>query len=245
MRDLLRGINALRRGFALLVSDGELRRLALLPFLLNVFLFAICLPLAAWKLAGWAGSLLPGDGAMHGLLAGLLELVVAAAILLGGLFLFSVIGSVIATPFSAKLAGAIERRFIARNGGEGLLPLRRSAGAIGSAGSAVGRLVVFLLFYPPILALQLIPVAGVVLFTICSFLYGTFVLSYDFSDPAMERHLDTFGQKRRYLLARKGLYLGFGGASFLLMLIPVANLLLLPICIAGGTLLYLEEATRS
>ncbi len=241
VRDLIRGVDSLRRGFALLRSVPRLRRLALLPFLLNLVLFVVGVPLAVWFAAHWSGSLLPESGFWSsGAVRVVLELIVGVLIAVGALFLFSAVGSAIAAPFSALLSEAIEEHVLIEHGMTPASSPGTLQGVVQSLGSAFGRLFLFLLCYPPILALQLIPGAGVILFPLLSFLYGAFVLSFDFSDPTFERHIDGFRAKLRYLLDHRALYLGFGGGAVAMMLVPVLNLLLIPVCVAGGTLAYLE-----
>ena len=149
----------------------------------------------------------------------------------------------IAGPFNGPLSEAVERYERERRG----LPAvgTENRGVIRDAGRAVlyeiGRLILFLLFYPFIFAVQFIPGIGVILHPILAFLYAAFVLSVDFSDPTLDRHLDRFRDKLRYVWKRKSTYLGFGGGAFALMLIPFINLAVIPICVVAAALLYMEE----
>jgi CysZ protein len=110
--------------------------------------------------------------------------------------------------------------------------------------TAISRLFIFLLCYPPIFATQFIPGAGVFIHAVLAALYGAFVLSIDFSDPTFERHLDRFRDKVRFIWRRKALYLGFGLTAVGMAIIPIVNFLLLPLGVAAAAILYLEEMER-
>jgi CysZ protein len=246
IRQILHGANALRRGFHLLRTVRSLRRLAFIPFLLNVVFFGVGIPFSIWLLSDWFSGLFPDIGWFSGALLLILEVLVALVIIVGSLFLFSTVGGIIGAPFNGWLAEAIEQHV---NGAGGAIYQTanrdRTAGCIGGILTAFGRLGIFLLFYPPILALQLIPGFGTLLSTVCAFLYGVFVLSFDFTDPAFETRRLPFRERVRFILRRKALYLGFGGGAVVMMLVPVVNLLLMPVCVAGGTLLFLEQAVET
>jgi CysZ protein len=245
LRDLLRGANALRRGFMLLRSVRSLRRLAMVPFLVNVLLFGVGIPIAIFCATFRVADLLPDVGLLTGLLRTIIQILIGLVIIIGSLFLFSTIGGIVSAPFNGPLAEGIERYRREQSGAINREANRDStAGCIGGVVTASGRLGIFLVFYPPILALQLIPVVGTLLSPICAFLYGAFVLSFDFTDPIFEYHGLRFRERIRFILRRKALYLGFGGGAVAMMLVPVLNLLLMPVCVAGGTLLFLDEVDR-
>jgi CysZ protein len=245
LRDFLRGADAVRRGFNLLRTVQSLRRHAFLPFLLNIVLFVIGIPMAIWFGSDWIGGLIPDFGWVAGPLRILAQLLVAIVIGISALFLFTAVGSAIAAPFNGLLAEGIERYRSQQSGAINPAENRDTpAGFVTSIVMAFARFGIFLVFYPFILALQLIPVAGPVLYAVCAFLYGTFVLSFDFTDPIFERHGVRFRQRIGFLLQHKAMYLGFGSVSVVLMFVPFANLLLMPVCVAGGTLLYLEQIER-
>lgn len=243
MRNFFKGLGAHFRAVRLLASNGRLRRLALVPFLINVAVFLVGIPLASWGAVRLVDSLFGDASPLVQFLTIVLQILVVVAVLLAGIFLFTLVGTVIAGPFSGALSEGVERHERERRG----LPAERGAGRgiLRDAGRSViysaGRLLLFLLLYPFIFAVQFIPAVGPFLHPVLAFLYAAFVLSVDFSDPVLDRRLDTFREKLRYVRQRKGTYLGFGGGALLLMLIPFLNLLVIPVCVTAGTILYLQE----
>ena len=85
-----------------------------------------------------------------------------------------------------------------------------------------------------------IPVVGILLQPVLAALYGSFVLSLDFSDPTFERHLPRFRDRVGYIGRHKARYLGFGLTAVAMALVPIVNFLLLPVGVAAAAMLYLE-----
>ena len=160
-----------------------------------------------------------------------------AAIIVGSLFLFVIVGNVIAAPFNSALSEAIEAHLTGRAPAN--VP-GAFTGAMRGVLTALGRLALFVLLYPPILATQFIPVVGILLQPVLAALYGSFVLSLDFSDPTFERHLPRFRDRVGYIGRHKARYLGFGLTAVAMALVPIVNFLLLPVGVAAAAMLYLE-----
>ena len=243
---MFRGLIAHGQAIRLLAADQRIRRLAAVPFAINVGLFLVGVPFAVWGALSLIESML---GRLDGIAgAGVVGLKVIAviAVVIGSVFLFGIIGAAIAGPFSGPLSEAVERRERERRGMAPMPSSSRSLLTDVSRGLAysIGRLILFLLIYPLIFALQLIPGAGQILFTILAFLYSTFVLSVDFSDPLLDRYVDTFRRKLAWVWNRKGLYLGFGAGCVLLMLVPIVNLAMIPVCVVAGTIVGVGEMEK-
>jgi CysZ protein len=236
--EFFRGLRAPFRALGLLASAPRLRKLAMLPLVVNMALFAVGVPLVVWLGVHLIGTWLPANGAIESVLRVLLEIVIAAAVIVGSLFLFVVVGNVIAAPFNSALSEAIEEHLTGRASPDtaGVF-----AGAMRGVITALGRLALFVFLYPPILVTQFIPVVGIVLQPVLATLYGAFVLSLDFSDPTFERHLPRFRDRVGHIGRHKARYLGFGLTAVVMAIIPLVNFLLLPVGVAGAALLYLEE----
>jgi len=234
----IRGATAPFRGAALLLRERELRRLALKPLLINIVLFLVGLPLAVWGAMSLAGWLIGGDA-----LFGVLRIVGQVAAVLGVLLLtpvlFVIVGGIIAGPYNSALAVAIERlqRGSAVEDDAGIIAsVRRSVGV------ELARLGQAMLVYPLLWLLQFVPVVGWGLYAAASFLFGANLLALDLSDPVFERHIPRFSERRAFIRRHRARYLGFGLVSLLFALLPFLNLLVMPVCVAGATLLYLEIA---
>lgn len=239
MRDLLRGLSTPFRAMRLLAGTAKLRKLAVMPFLVNVVVFAVGVPLMIWLGISLVGNLIPDGGALQGALRVVLQIVVALAVLVGSVFGFAIVGNIIAAPFNSKLSEAVEQHLTGA-----VTPTESIVGdVVRGIITSIGRLLLFLILYPPIFALQFIPVAGPFLYPIVAVLYGSFVLSLDFSDPTFERHFQRFRPKLGFIWSNKALYLGFGLTAVAMAIIPIVNFLLLPVCVTGAAMLYLEEVS--
>lgn len=67
------------------------------------------------------------------------------------------------------------------------------------------------------------------------------LLCLDFLDSPLERRRLQFRQKLRLVLRHAPLTVPFGLVCFLLVSLPFVNLLTVPLCISGGTLLYCDR----
>jgi len=237
-RDFFLGLSAPLRALRLLGSVSRLRRLAAMPFLINLLLFLVGVPLAVWGGVTFIGGLLPGAELLQGTLRVLLQVLIALAVIVGSAFAFTLVGNIIAAPFNSKLSEAVEEHVAGR-------PAAAAGGIVGDAVrgiiTAIGRLFLFLLLYPLVFALQFIPVAGPFLHAVFAALYGAFVLSIDFSDPTFERHFRRFRDKVGFIWGHRALYLGFGLTAVAMAIVPFVNFLLLPVCVTAAAMLYLEK----
>ncbi|MHB8766960.1 MAG: EI24 domain-containing protein, partial [Deferrisomatales bacterium] len=104
-----------------------------------------------------------------------------------------------------------------------------------------GRLALYASGFALLLLLHLVPPplgqlaygAGLGLFTL-------FFLGWEYLDYSMERWQFGFGQKRRAALRNAAVFVGFGAGAGLLLLIPLLNLLAIPVCVTGATLLFAD-----
>lgn len=238
---LVRGFTVHFRAARLIVRDSEVRRLALRPLLVNILLMVAGLPLGIWGAIQLSGMLVGGDGVVATLLRTFLQILAAAVGVFLSFFLLLLLGSAIAGPLNSKLSLAVEQKIRGTQVSAGDTSIVQDVAR--SVAFAFGRLLMFVLCYPPIFLTQFIPGLGFILFPVLSLLYGAVVLSLDFSDYVFERHYATFRQKLRHVWARKSLYLGFGGGLALLMLVPFAGFVLLPLGVVGATMLHAEETS--
>ena len=84
--------------------------------------------------------------------------------------------------------------------------------------------------------LGLIPLVGPFL----SLAWGGRAVAFQMTDPALTRRGLAFRDKRRWHRAWRAESTGFGLAGMVGLLVPLANLLLGPALVAGGTLLVLD-----
>ena len=72
-------------------------------------------------------------------------------------------------------------------------------------------------------------------------LFGGWMMAIQYCDYAADNNLVSFGQLRRRLAGRRAEALLFGLPVYLMMAIPVLNLILLPVAVAGGTVFWVQH----
>jgi CysZ protein len=102
----------------------------------------------------------------------------------------------------------------------------------------LARLALMALGYAVLFPLNLIPVAGSVLYLVLSSVWAMFWLSVEHLSNPMARHLRPFRQVFGVLRRRLALSLGFGATLWVILWVPVLNFFLMPVAVVAGTLLY-------
>ena len=164
----------------------------------------------------------------------------AILLVLAGALVVLLTSSVIAAPWNDALSAAVERIATAGTSSAAAAshPLRdavRSAAfaALLLAGDLASVSVLFAVGW-------LIPVLGPVLQATLGFLITAFFLALENADLAAARHglslRERIGHARRHLPS----VLGLGSAIWVLMLVPLLNLLLVPAAVAGATLWFID-----
>ena len=92
-----------------------------------------------------------------------------------------------------------------------------------------------------VLGLQFIPLAGQVLGTVLSLLWGSLLTCVDFWDGPLERRRYRFRHKLAWILRQFPGNLSFGLLCNFLISVPVVNLVTIPLCVAGGTLFVCDR----
>jgi len=226
------GIDAFRDGFGAARGPG-LRKYTWLPALVSLVVISIGL----WVTFGYIGALTAWiTGALPGWLEFLGAILGPILYLLGilvGTWLFGFLAAFVAGPFLGDLSIAVERR----DGGGPQQPPGVLAGAV----SAVGRETRKLLYHLPrllaVFLVTLIPVVNAVS-PLLWFLFGAWTLAVQFCDYPTENRGRPFQDTLGLLREHRAAALGFGACATLALAIPLVNFLLVPVAVAGGTLLW-------
>lgn len=235
-----RGATYHLRALALLRAHPELRRYLLWPVVVNVLagglLYAGML-WGGWLAVDWLVAQLPAWLAFMALVLHLL--LIAGLLVLTGI-LVAKFGVILGSPWYGQLAERIEAM---RLGPDVSLPA--SGGAIDDIGQAVGyelkKLALTLGLGLPLLAINLVPVAGSIVGTLGGVALGVTILCLDFLDPALGRRRLRFRAKLKTVYRHMPATGGFGLVSLALVGIPLVNLLTVPLSVTAGTLLYCDE----
>lgn len=214
------------------------------PLIVNITLFS----LALW---GAASQLGPLSQALEELLPDWLDflsvLLVPLFVLLSlGVifFLFSLVANVIAAPFNGLLAEAVERRLRAERGEQMASAKFKLSDVMRDASVSVlsefrklgyflpRALAIGLLYFVPGLNLAAAPLW---------FLFSAWMLSISYMDYPMGNHQLGFREQRDELKRCRLTSLGFGAVVTAGVLIPIANLVIMPAAVAGATKFWVER----
>lgn len=235
------GIRAFTRGFRW-ARHPSLKHYTWLPVLISLAVCGIGLYVALGYLTGAAESLVAGlPGWLDWLDVILTPLIYLLGILLGA-WLFAFLAVLIASPFLGAFSLAVERAAFGRAPQPGT--------AIWTdIGKSLVRETRKLLYYLPrllvVFLVTLIPVVNVAA-PVIWLLFGAWILAVQFADYPTENRQRPFTETLDRLKANRAAALVFGACATGALAIPFLNFLLIPVAVAGGTLLWhdLEGADR-
>jgi CysZ protein len=242
---LVDGARAIPNAAGFLRERRELWAFCAVPLLLNLLVFGLAIaafvayldPLTAslhqalqvaepeaWYQWLWAGPLRLLAWATHWLLV----LLFAFAVY----FLFTLVGSVVASPFLDALAARVERAVTGASAAAG-------GGVLASVRAEALRVLFFLGVQLAFLALGLVPglqpVAALGLFV-----SAALFLPLEYTSFLLDRRGIPFAVRRAWLWSHRRAMFGFGATAFASFLVPGLNFLCLPLLVTAGTRLALE-----
>ncbi len=233
---LVRGFTIPYQALGLMVEHPRLWTFALIPIAITLVLLSVVLML----LVGFNADLVdliwaqPEEWYWMLLWVPLYALVFVLCFVVGAL----TFPAVVSAPFNDSLSQRTERT-ITGVYEEAPFNMARFLGEILSAvGMSLGRLMLLyggLIF---IFLFGLIPVVGQITAAVFAPLYTMSWMSAEYLEYSMGRH--RFGFLHVFRTVRKNylLCVGFGGGIFLMLLVPLMNLLFIPVGVVGGTILY-------
>ena len=235
------GLNYLSQGAALLLTPG-MKRFVLIPFVANCIVF-ILLTMSLIShfssLQDWFTGLFPSWSWISYLVAFLTGLFIFFVLLIYG-YSFTLLTNIIAAPFYGRLAEKIEANICGESVPEEsiasmvLRTLRREMVKLFYFVSR-GLLVIiglFMLSFVPLLNL-FVPLIAL--------LWGTWVMTLQYIDYPADNHQMPFSALRERLKQQRLSSIGFGGVIMVASMIPVINIFIMPIAVAGGTLFWINE----
>lgn len=220
------------RAARLLLDRRELWLLALAPTLLTLVGFVGGLA-ASGPLSGWLLGLAWTEPT--GWLLSLWWLS-RAALFVVLLYAFAVaVPIAISAPFADQLSARVEALELGGAGDAGGLGRIAKEATVG-VWHALARVALLLAGYVLLAPTLLVPGAWPVL----AFLWTATWASFEWLDLPMARHLHGFAEVRAALRTVRPLGLGFGAVLGALFLVPLANLVVIPVGAVSGTLLYVD-----
>ncbi len=238
--DIMQGATCLGRGFQL-IRDPEVRRYAILPLLINITLFGGLVWIGYRQFSPMVESVMSYVPGFLDFLRWFIWIVITLLTAIVVFFSFTPIANVIAAPFNALLSEKIEIKLTGK-------AVSSSIGFVAmvkmSVLSQLGKLLYIALWSLALLLFSLIPVINLIA-PLLWVIFGSWLLSLEYLDYPMGNHNLEFSTQKQILAQRRGLALGFGSSVMVLTSIPLINFIVMPVAVAGATLLYVEQLEGS
>lgn len=240
--DVFRGARYALSGIGVILTRPSLWPYLVGPVLVTFLLFVIG-TWGAWTLVGWAFDTVyepaPDTSVWVAAWWKIVELwlrIWAIATLAVALYFSS---SILATPFNDVLSQKIETMRL----GPYNEPFSWRTLA-GDLAQSVGHSILSLLLWVGILVastfLNLVPIFGTLLALVIDTLATAILITREAMDGCQSRRRMSFRHKMMVVRRLWPVYLGFGLVGSAVVWVPVVNLLVVPLSIAGATLLYCD-----
>lgn len=238
--DIMQGASCLGRG-ARLIRHPEVRRYVIMPLLINVILFGGLIWLGYTQFSPLVEALMSYVPGFLDFLRWIIWLFITMLTAIIVFFTFTPIANIVAAPFNALLSEKIETLLTGKAISSDISFLLMVKNSLLSQ---LGKLFYIALWSMALLLISLIPVvnfAAPFLWVV----FGSWLLSLEYLDYPMANHDLSFAQQKQLLSGRKGLALGYGGSVMILTSIPLINFIVMPVAVAGATLLYVEQLEKT
>jgi len=236
---VLSGPQYLREGLKLVLSPN-LRMFVLLPLAINLLLFGGLVYFAGHEFSLWLDALMPTLPSWLSFLSYILWPLFVALLLLMVFFTFTLVANVIAAPFNGFLAEKVE--VVVR--GEDPFPAFSWGELMAMVPRTFGREMRKLGYFLPraigLFILSLIPVVNVVAAPLW-LIFGVWMMAIQYIDYPADNNKMSWQDMLAWLRSKRWQSLGFGGITYLALLIPGVNVLMMPAAVAGATLFWVRE----
>ena len=232
------GIHYFTEGWRLITLPG-IRRFVIMPLLVNILLMGGAFIWLFRRLGQWMPDLMARVPDWLQWLSYLLWPLVVLSIILVFSYFFSTVANWIAAPFCGLLAEQLEARLT----GEAL-PDSGWAGMVKDIPRIMKREWQKLAYYLPralvLLLLYFVPGFGQIVAPVLWFLFSAWMLAIQYGDYPFDNHKVSFPQMRAALRQHKTVNMQFGALVSLFTLVPVLNLVIMPVAVCGATALWVD-----
>jgi len=230
------GLNCFLDGFSLIQRPG-IRRFFVVPIIINVIVLGGLVGFSYTRFEGWVQFIMGWFPDWMSALYWLIWFVALIVVTVLLLYLFTLIANIIASPFNAVLSIKVEEALTGKPPVSAVTPIMVLP-------RAIGREVVKLFYVLPrligLLLITIIPVVNVIS-PVLWVLFGAWMMAIQYADYAADNNDASFSSLRNRLARRRFQSLMFGLPAYLLLTVPIVNLILMPVGVAGGTRLWVEH----
>lgn len=236
-------IGYIATGWRLIRTPG-LRRFVWMPLLINLLIFGLVgwwvHALATQWLDSWTLLDALPDWWIVGAIRTILSWLFSLVLLFSLAFVFTLVANLIGAPFNGLLAERVEAHLTgsAPSQAPSWITLIKSVPRL--MASEMSKLLYLVICIVPLLILQFIPLINIIA-PVLLFLFGAWMFALEYVDYPMGNHGALFKDVRRTMRQKRKTAFGFGSGVALLSMIPVVNLVIMPIAVAGATALYVDH----
>jgi len=237
------GVHYFAEGWRLIRRPG-IKRYVVLPLLVNILLMGSAFWWLYAQLGHWIPQLLSYVPSWLQWLSYVLWPLAVISVLLVFSYLFSTLANLIAAPFCGLLAEQLEASLTGET-----LPDTGMLGVIKDIPRIMAREWRKLCYYLPrallLLLLYLVPVVGHTVAPVIWFLFSAWMLAIQYCDYPFDNHRISFAEMRSALRKDRKDNLQFGALVSLCTMIPLLNLVILPVAVCGATAMWVDRYRQS
>lgn len=238
-----RGFFAPFRSVRILRHNLGLLPYIVIPFLINLTVFSSAVYFGLDFFGSVVAEHLPqGDSWYWAVLYWLVWMLAVLLTALLVFFTFTVVGNLIASPFNDLLSERTEQALNGKISDEAFSLGQFVRDAWRTVLMEAKKMSVFVLIMLLILPLNLLPGVGNGIYTVLALGLTLFFLSVEYLGFVMVRKRMFFGEQKRFIFARKFLMIGFSCGVMALLMIPLFQMLCIPLAVIGITRLWCEES---
>ncbi|NLS52447.1 sulfate transporter CysZ [Hafnia alvei] len=233
------GVHYFSEGWRLVRLPG-IKRYVVMPLLVNIVLMGLAFWWLFHQLGAWIPSLMSYVPDWLQWLSYLLWPLAVISIVLVFSYLFSTIANWIAAPFNGLLAEQLEGVLTGKP-----LPDTSIWSVVKDVPRIMAREWKKLAYYLPraivLLILYFIPGVGQTVAPVLWFLFSAWMMSIQYCDYPFDNHKVSFPDMRDALRRNKVDNLQFGALTSLFTMIPVLNLVIMPVAVCGATAMWVDR----
>lgn len=235
------GMGYFFKGFDLIQLKG-IRRFVLIPLLINLLFFSVAFYFIYIELEHYIAMLTGWLPSWLNWLSSVIWPFAVVTVLIIFSFIFSTAANWLAAPFNGLLSEKIELMLLQNK------PLNESAvngviiDIVKDIPRTLSRELQKLTYYLPraigfFILLLILPIVGQVLW----FLFVAWMMAIQYKDYPFDNHKIPFSEMKREIQQRKGLTYSFGISVTIFSMLPIVNLIVMPVAICGATALWVDH----
>jgi CysZ protein len=230
--------------FSFVSENKSLIKYYIIPFLLNLIILSAIFYFSYNSLNPWLQGLTAGDAWYMKALSMIISPVLFVILLITTIFLYTILGTIIASPFLDFLSSKTEEIYSGISPDADLSLTESIKDIIRTTKNALKLLVLLLFLNLALLFLNFIP-GGAFIYAFLNFFFTAFFYGFQFFDYPLEKRFYSFREKLRICWRFKRTLSGNGTAFFLMSFIPAIGFLGLNSATVGAAISfkkYIEPA---